>query len=102
MFHGHRLWYVSGMTNSEQDPGYRAWITGLMSGTVSEAEQAARARFRAIQARKAQAAPRVSRPVGVEATGRNVWAVSAQDGDDGLTTFTHLAGPGIPGLIAAR
>ena len=102
MFHGHRLWYSFTMMSSEQDPGYQAWITGLMNGTVSDAEQAARAKFRALQAAKPQPAPRASRPVGVESTGRNVWAVSTQDGDDGLTTFTHLAGPGIPGLIAAR
>jgi len=41
-------------------------------------------------------------PAGVETTGPNTWAVTTEDGDDGLTTYTHLAGPGIPGLIAAK
>ena len=31
-----------------------------------------------------------------------LWAVSAEDGDDGLTTYTLMAGPGIDGVIAAR
>ena len=84
------------------DQSYQTWIGHLMNGTQSAAEQAARAKFRAMQAARPQPAPRVSRPAGVETTGRNVWAVSTQDGDDGLTTFTHLAGPGIPGLIAGR
>jgi hypothetical protein len=88
------------MTNSEQGPGYQAWITGLMNGTVSDAEQAMRARFRAMQASKPQPAPRTARPAGVTATGSNTWAVST--GDDELTTYTLLDGPGIAGLIAAR
>lgn len=84
------------------DEGYGIWIGNLMAGTVNDAEQAMREQFRAMQAAKPQPAPRVSRPVAVETTGRNIWAVSTQDGDDALTTFTHMAGPGIPGLIAAR
>lgn len=48
------------------------------------------------------AGPVPSTPFGVETTGPNTWAVSTQDGDDGLTTYTLLAGPGIPGLIARR
>ena len=39
----------------------------------------------------------------VETTGPNTWAVSgnSRDGDD-LTTYTLLAGPGIPGVISPR
>jgi len=81
---------------------YEAWITNLVNGQISDAEQAARAKFRAMQAAKPQPAPRTSRPAGVDTTGPNTWAVSTEDGDDALTTFTHLAGPGIPGLIAGR
>jgi hypothetical protein len=84
------------------DENYGTWIGNLMNGTVSAEEQAMRAQFRAMQAAAPEPARRVSRPASVETTGRNVWAVSAQDGDDGLTTFTHMAGPGVPGLIAAR
>ena len=42
-------------------------------------------------------------PSGVETTGPNTWAVSgsARDGDN-LTTYTLLAGPGIPGVISPR
>jgi hypothetical protein len=85
------------MTNSERDPGYQAWITGLMTGTASDADRAARAKFRAMQAAPP---PVTARPAAVASTGPNTWAVS--DRSDGLTQFTHLAGPGIPGLIAAR
>ena len=84
------------------DEGYDTWIANLMNGQISDAEQAARAKFRAIQAARTQPAPTIKHPVAVETTGPNTWAVSAEDGDDGLTTFTHLAGPGIPGLIAGR
>jgi len=44
-------------------------------------------------------------PVGVENTGRNVWAISKQAGvpeDDALTIFTLLSGPGIPGVVAPQ
>jgi len=81
---------------------YETWIANLMSGQISDAEQAARAKFRAIQAARTPAAPRASRPAGVHTTGPNTWAVSTGTGDDALTTFTLMAGPGIPGLIAPR
>jgi hypothetical protein len=42
-------------------------------------------------------------PIGVEVTGPNTWAVSRDErDDDGLTTFTLLAGPGIAGVIGPR
>lgn len=41
-------------------------------------------------------------PDALEVTGPNVWAVRTEPGEDGLTTFTHLSGPGIPGVIGAR
>ena len=84
------------------DESYGTWITNLMNGQTSDAEQAARARFRAMQAARPQPAPRAGRPAGIETTGPNVWAVSTEDGDDALTTFTLMAGPGIPGLIAGK
>lgn len=84
------------------DEGYDTWIGNLMNGTVSAEEQAMRARFRAMQAATSKPATRVSRPVAVETAGRNIWAVSTEDGDDALTTFTLLAGPGVPDLIAGR
>jgi len=46
-----------------------------------------------------------STPVGVENTGRNVWAISKQASapdDDALTIFTLLSGPGIPGVVAPQ
>jgi hypothetical protein len=76
------------------------WITSLIAGRISDEEQAMRDQFRALQAAKPR--PAVKRPAGVETTGPNTWAVTTEDGDDGLTTYTHLAGPGIPGLIAGR
>jgi sarcosine oxidase gamma subunit len=82
------------------DESYETWIANLMTGTISAEEQAMRAKFRAMQASKPQAP--VRRPASVETTGPNTWAVSTGDGDDALTTFTHLAGPGISGLIAGR
>jgi hypothetical protein len=45
---------------------------------------------------------RVDIPDAVEVTGPNVWAVRTEPGEDGLTTFTHLSGPGIAGVIGAR
>jgi hypothetical protein len=42
-------------------------------------------------------------PIGVETTGPNTWAVTRDErDDDGLTTFTLMAGPGIAGVIAPR
>ena len=39
----------------------------------------------------------------VETTGPNTWAVSRDErDDDGLTTYTLLAGPGITGVIGPR
>lgn len=79
---------------------YQTWISNLMAGRVSDEDQAARERFRALQAAKPQ--PRAAAPLGVEATGPNTWAASRQgDDDDALTTFTLMAGPGIPGVIDA-
>jgi hypothetical protein len=40
--------------------------------------------------------------ISIETRGPNTWAVQTGAGDDALTTFTLLEGPGIPGLIAAR
>ena len=37
----------------------------------------------------------------VEVRGPNTWAVQGGQGDDELTTFTLLDGPGIPGVVAA-
>lgn len=83
------------------DESYETWIANLMAGRQSDADMAARAAFRASQARTpVRPQPATSRPAGIESTGPNTWAVS--DRGDGLTLFTHLAGPGIPGLIAAR
>jgi hypothetical protein len=71
---------------------YDTWISNLMAGRQSDEDQAARAKFRAMQA--APAAPRIvtARPAGVAATGPNTWAVS--DRSDGLAHFTLLDGPG--------
>lgn len=80
------------MTNSEQDPGYDTWISNLMTGRQSDADQAASAQFRAMQTSKPTAGRPTSRPAGVEVTGRNTWGVS--DRADGLTAYTLLAGPG--------
>ena len=41
-------------------------------------------------------------PDSIEVTGPNVWAVRTEPGEDGLTTFTHLSGPGIADVIGAR
>lgn len=77
---------------------YDTWIENLLNGTQSAADQAARAKFRAMQS--APAAPVTARPAGVHVTGRNAWGVT--DRADGLAGYTILAGPGIPGMIAAR
>ena len=53
-------------------------------------------RVREVQAQRTQA------PDALEVTGPNVWAVRTEPGEDGLTTFTHLSGPGIAGVIGAR
>jgi len=82
------------------DEHYGTWIENLMAGRQDDAEQAARARFRAMQAPAAAPAPVRTRPAGVAVTGPNAWAVS--DRSDGLAQYTLLDGPGIPGLIAAR
>jgi len=82
------------MTNSEQTPGYDTWIANLMAGTESAEDQAARAAFRAMQARKPAPAPQVPADVSVTTTGRNTWAMETGHGDDALTTFTLLDGPG--------
>ena len=81
------------------DESYDTWIANLMAGRQSDAEQAARAKFRAAQAAK-PAAPVTARPAAVHTTGANTWAVS--DRSDGLAQFTLLAGSGIPGVIAPR
>jgi len=80
---------------------YETWIANLMNGRQSDAEQAARAKFRAMQtAKPAALRPVTTRPAAVASTGPNTWAVS--DRSDGLAQFTLLAGPGIPGVIAPR
>ena len=39
----------------------------------------------------------------IEVTGPNTWAVSqVGTGDDALTSYRLLAGPGIPGVVAPR
>lgn len=53
-------------------------------------------RVRELQAERTQV------PDALEVTGPNVWAGRTEPGEDGLTTFTHLSGPGIPGVISAR
>lgn len=75
------------------DEHYETWIKNLMNGRQDDAEQAARAKFRAAQA-AAPAAPRplASRPAGVAVTGPNTWAVS--DRSDGLALCQLLDGPG--------
>ena len=95
MFHNIRLCYSFTMTNTERDPGYGTWIVNLMAGRESDADQAVRAAFRAAQTRKtAPAAPRTPAAITVVSTGRNVWAAGTGHGDDALTTFTLLDGPG--------
>jgi hypothetical protein len=79
---------------------HSTWIENLLNGRQDDAEQAARAKFRAAQAAAPAPRPVTSRPAGVAVTGPNAWAVS--DRSDGLAQYTHLAGPGIPGMIAAR
>lgn len=71
---------------------YDAWIVNLMNGRQDDADQAARAKFRAMQAVPAAPRPVTTRPAGVAATGPNTWAVS--DRSDGLAHFTLLDGPG--------
>jgi len=83
------------MTNSERNPGYDTWIANLMAGRQSAEDQAARAAFRAMQASQtAPAASRAPAAISVVSTGRNVWAAETGHGDDALTTFTLLDGPG--------
>ena len=84
------------MTNSEQDPGYDAWISNLMSGRQSAEDQAARAAFRAMQARRAAPAAQRQAPPAVTliTADRNVWGAETGEGDDALTRLTLLAGPG--------
>ena len=73
------------------DQSYQTWIGHLMNGTQSAAEQAARAKFRAMQAKPAPAAV-TARPAGIHASGQNAWGVS--DRSDGLAQYTLLDGPG--------
>jgi sarcosine oxidase gamma subunit len=73
------------------DESYETWIANLMAGRQSDAEQAARAKFRAAQTAK-PAAPVTARPAAVATAGPNTWAVS--DRSDGLAQFTLLDGPG--------
>ena len=47
-----------------------------------------------MQARKAAPATQAPAAVSVITTGRNVWASETGYGDDALTTFTLLDGPG--------
>ena len=84
------------MTNSEQDPGYDAWISNLMSGRQSAEDQAARAAFRTVQGRRAAPAAQRQAPAAVTviSTGRNTWGAETGHGDDALTTLTLLDGPG--------
>lgn len=70
---------------------YDSWIANLMAGRQDDAEQAARAKFRAMQAAPAPR-PVTTRPAAVASAGPNTWAVS--DRSDGLAHFTLLAGPG--------
>jgi hypothetical protein len=70
---------------------YDTWIANLMNGRQGDAEQAARAKFRAAQAKPAPAAV-TTRPAGVHASGQNAWGVS--DRSDGLAQYTLLDGPG--------
>jgi len=71
---------------------YSTWITNLIAGREDDATRAARAQFRTMRARKA--APGPAAKVTVETTGRNIWATQTGAGDDALTSFTLLAGPG--------
>lgn len=82
------------MTNSERDPGYNTWITNLMAGRQSAEDQAARAAFRAMQARKVASAPQSPAAITVVNTARNVWAAETGHGDHALTRFTLFDGPG--------
>ena len=54
------------------------------------------------QARTGYTAEQRNIPDALEVTGPNLWAVRTEPGEDGLTTFTHLSGPGIAGVIGAR
>lgn len=71
---------------------YDTWIQNLMAGRQDDAEQAARARFRATQAAAPAPRPVTSRPAGVAVTSQNTWAVS--DRSDGLALYQLLDGPG--------
>jgi hypothetical protein len=71
---------------------YDAWVANLMAGRQDDAEQAARAKFRATQAAAPAPRPAPARPAGVATTGPNTWAVS--DRGDGLARYTLLDGPG--------
>jgi hypothetical protein len=73
------------------DEGYDTWIANLMAGRQSAEDQAARERFRAMQATPAPRAV-TARPAAVASAGPNTWAVS--DRSDGLAQFSLLDGPG--------
>lgn len=81
------------------DEGYDTWIANLTAGRQSDADQAARAKFRAMTAAQApKAGPaRNLRPSAASVTvaGPNTWAEYTPAGDDNtLTTLTLLDGPG--------
>jgi hypothetical protein len=47
--------------------------------------------------------PQPAAILAVETTGPNTWAITRDErDDDGLTTYTLLAGPGITGVIGPR
>ena len=72
---------------------HSTWIANLLNGRQDDAEQAARAKFRAMQAAAPAApSPVTSRPAAVAAAGPNTWAVS--DRSDGLALCQLLDGPG--------
>lgn len=70
---------------------HSTWIANLLAGRQDDAERAARAKFRAMQAKPAPAAV-TARPAGIHASGQNAWGVS--DRSDGLAQYTLLDGPG--------
>jgi hypothetical protein len=80
------------VTPGNEAEHYDTWIANLMTGRQDDAEQAARAKFRATQAAPAAPRPVTARPAAVATAGPNTWAVS--DRSDGLAHFTLLDGPG--------
>jgi hypothetical protein len=87
--------YSSVMSNDATTAGnehYDTWIANLLNGRQSDEDQAARAKFRAMQAAPVAPRPVTARPAGVAATGTNTWAVS--DRSDGLAHYTLIGGPG--------